>query len=319
MASSLRTKLAIAFLVSLAGCLCLLSSDSLAQDDLGPRYFPETGHTVTPLFRPFFEAHGGLAVFGYPITGAFFSPDDGCWIQYFQNARLESHGPGEPVLMSALPRNLLVERRTPPISPQEVSPGAAYFPATGHSVMLAFLDFYLYHGGPELFGYPIAELVQDGDRLVQTFERAIFQWHPELPNGHRVQLARLGELYFQTGLQDPILLRPAAGLEDHVVTTVKVSAAVETAVMSQRGGDQLIYVYVTDQLGRPVVGARVDVAMTLPRTRLTSPVALTDEHGTAAFQVSIPRLNPGEIIPIRVHAHYLDHQRVTAGAFRIWW
>jgi len=319
MASSLRTKLAIAILVSLAGCLCLLSSDSLAQDDLGPRYFPETGHTVTPLFRPFFEARGGLAVFGYPITGAFFSADDGCWVQYFQNARLETIGPGHPVLMSALPLNLLVERRTPPILPHQVSPGAAYFPATGHSVMLAFLDFYLHYGGPEIFGYPITELEMESDRLVQVFERAIFQWHPELPNGQRVQLARLGELYFQTGLVDPGLLRPAPGVADHVVTAVRVSAAVETVVMSHKGGDQLIYVYVTDQLGRPVVGARVDVAMTLPRTRLTSPVALTDEQGTVTFQVSIPRLNPGEIIPIRVRAHYLDHERATTAAFRIWW
>jgi hypothetical protein len=319
MAGSLRTKLAIAIAVSLAGCLCLLSSDSLAQTDLDSRYFPETGHTVTPLFRTFYEDHGGLAVFGYPITESFFSPDDRAWLQYFQNARLETQGLGEKVMVSPLPMDLLIERRTPAISPQQVGAGAAFFPATGHSVMLAFLDFYIYHGGPEVFGYPIAELMQDGDRLVQYFERAIFEWYPELPNGQRVQLARLGELYFQTGLQDPNLLRPEAETDDPVVTTINVSAAVKASVMSQKGGDQVIYVYVTDQLGRPVVGARVDVAVALPRTRLTSPVALTDEHGTAAFQVAVPPLSPGKTIPLQVHADYLEHQRDTASAFRIWW
>jgi hypothetical protein len=319
MASSLRTKLAIAMVVSLAGCLLLLSSDSLAQDDLDSRYFPETGHTVTPLFHSFYEDHGGLAVFGYPITQSFFSPDDRCWIQYFQNVRLETQGLGEKVMLSPLPMNLLIERRTAAISPQDVGAGAAYFSATGHSVMLAFLDFYLYHGGPEVFGYPIAELMLDGDRLVQYFERAIYEWYPELPNGQRVQLARLGELYFQTGMQDSTLLRPEVETHDPVVTAVQVSAAVEQSVMSQKGGDQVIYVHVTDQLGRPVVGARVDVAVTLPRTRLTSPVALTDEHGTAAFQVAVPPLNPGKTIPIQIHADYLDHEQDTASAFRIWW
>jgi hypothetical protein len=319
MAGSLRYKLAIAIVVSLAGCLCLLSGDTRAQDDLEARYFPETGHSVTPLFRAFYEDHGGLAVFGYPITESFFSPADRAWLQYFQNARLETQGLGEKVMVSPLPMNLLIERRSAAISPQQVGAGAAYFPATGHSVMLAFLDFYLYHGGPEVFGYPIAELVQDGDRLVQYFERAILEWYPELPNGQRVQLARLGELHFQLGMQDPALLRPEVAVEDSVVTTVKVSTAVQSSVMSQKGGDQVIYVYVTDQLGRPVVGARVDVAMVLPRTRLTSPVALTDQHGTAAFQVTVPPLDPGKTIPIHVHADYLEHEQDTASAFRIWW
>lgn len=318
MASSLHTRLAIAVLVGLAGCLCLLPGDSLAQVDVGARYFPETGHTVTSIFRPFFETHGGLAVFGYPITEDFYSPDDGCWVQYFQNVRLESAGVDEPVMVSPLPIDLLVGRQTPPVPPQEVSAGAAYFSATGHSVMLAFLDFYLNHGGPKVFGYPIAELAQDGDRLVQYFERAIFQWYPELPNGQRVQLARLGELYFQTGRLDTGLLRPEAGLVS-MVTGVKLSTAVESAVMSKKGGDQLIYVYVTDQLDRPVVGARVDVGVTLPRTHLSSPVALTDDHGAAAFQVAVPPLDPGEMIPIQVHADYLEHERDTANAFRIWW
>lgn len=319
MAGSLRTKLAIAIAVSLAGCLCLLSSDSLAQTDLDSRYFPETGHTVTPLFRGFYEDYGGLAVFGYPLTESFFSPDDRAWIQYFQNARLETQGYGEKVMVSPLPMDLLIERRTPAISPQEVGAGAAYFPATGHSVMLAFLDFYLFHGGPEVFGYPIAELVQDGDRLVQYFERAIFEWYPELPNGQRVQLARMGELALQLDQVDEGYVGPEPGVAEPTVTRIAVSAAVEASVMSQQGGDQVIYVYVTDQLGRPVVGARIDVAVTLPRTRLTSPVALTDEHGAAAFQVAVPPLSPGKTIPIQVHADYLDHQRDTASAFRIWW
>jgi hypothetical protein len=184
--------------------------------------------------------------------------------------------------------------------------------------MLAFLDFYIYHGGPEVFGYPIAELDQDGDRIVQYFERAILEWHPELPNGQRVQLARVGELHFQMGMQDSVYLRPETE-RDHAVTAIKVSTAVRSAVMSMEGGEQVIYVRVTDQLDRPVVGARVDVAVTLPRTRLTSPVALTDDHGTAAFQVTIPPLEPGETLRIQVHADYLDHQHDTASAFRIWW
>ncbi|HET7035127.1 MAG TPA: glycosyl hydrolase, partial [Thermomicrobiaceae bacterium] len=62
-----------------------------SSPDLGPRvrYFPETGHTLRDPFLGYWEEHGGLAQFGYPITEVF--DVQGRPVQYFERARFEYH------------------------------------------------------------------------------------------------------------------------------------------------------------------------------------------------------------------------------------
>jgi len=61
----------------------------------GLRYFPETGHGVGGQFLDFWDANGGLAVFGYPISDVVVEvlPETGQShsVQYFQRARFELH------------------------------------------------------------------------------------------------------------------------------------------------------------------------------------------------------------------------------------
>jgi hypothetical protein len=63
--------------------------------DPGGRFFPETGQTLAPPFRAYWERQGGLPVFGYPLSAAFreVSPTDGkpYLVQYFERNRLEYH------------------------------------------------------------------------------------------------------------------------------------------------------------------------------------------------------------------------------------
>jgi beta-lactamase class A len=60
---------------------------------------------------------------------------------------------------------------------------AQYFPQTRQTVGHDFLKFWLQYGGLDAFGYPIGpEHMRDGV-LVQWFERARFEWHPEAPTG----------------------------------------------------------------------------------------------------------------------------------------
>lgn len=70
-----------------------------------------------------------------------------------------------------------------------------YFPQTGHhlSNRAGFLDFWRANGQVLIFGYPITEeFVADG-RVVQYFERARFEYHPELFGAPgQVQLGLLG-------------------------------------------------------------------------------------------------------------------------------
>jgi hypothetical protein len=62
---------------------------------VNPRFFPETGHTVGGLFRVYWEAHGGLAQQGYPLTDEFpeLNPLDHQihTVQYFERAVFEDH------------------------------------------------------------------------------------------------------------------------------------------------------------------------------------------------------------------------------------
>jgi subtilisin family serine protease len=58
----------------------------------GVRYFDETGHTLSGPYRAFWEANGGLALFGYPISEPFnIVGSDGKprQVQYFQRCRME--------------------------------------------------------------------------------------------------------------------------------------------------------------------------------------------------------------------------------------
>ena len=83
------------------------------------RYFPETGYGVHFAFLEFFEAHGGVAMFGYPISGERHEADHYRsgrirTVQYFQRARLEyfpEHaGTPQAVQLGALGDELLWQR-----------------------------------------------------------------------------------------------------------------------------------------------------------------------------------------------------------------
>ncbi|MDI3341103.1 MAG: Ig-like domain-containing protein [Sphaerobacter sp.] len=55
--------------------------------DPAVRYFAETGHTLAGKFREFWEQHGGIALFGLPLTEEI--EEGGRRVQYFERVRLE--------------------------------------------------------------------------------------------------------------------------------------------------------------------------------------------------------------------------------------
>lgn len=61
----------------------------------GTRYFAETGHGIAPEFVGYWQRRGGLAIYGYPISEAFYevNPADGqsYLVQYFERNRFEYH------------------------------------------------------------------------------------------------------------------------------------------------------------------------------------------------------------------------------------
>ena len=82
----------------------------------------------------------------------------------------------------------------------------AYVRETGHNIHGAFLDFYASYNGVVNFGAPITEAFRENGFIVQYFERARLEFHPENPDPYRVQLGLLVQYEFAGGnVMDPPL------------------------------------------------------------------------------------------------------------------
>ncbi len=79
-----------------------------------------------------------------------------------------------------------------PATATPLGPDRVYFPQTGHYLSYGFLEYWRAEGGIPLFGYPITEEITQNGLVVQYFERAVFEYHGDAPEGWRVQLERLG-------------------------------------------------------------------------------------------------------------------------------
>ncbi len=60
-----------------------------ATSDANCTFYPQTGHRLCFGFRDYWNAHGGLAIFGYPISEEF--TEGSYTVQYFERQRLEYH------------------------------------------------------------------------------------------------------------------------------------------------------------------------------------------------------------------------------------
>ncbi len=92
------------------------------------RYYSETGHTVVYAFLNYFDARGGLAIFGYPITE--FERENGRFVQYFQRARMEWH-PELPSDKRVQVGNLSEIYATTQLSPDLLDPPRGILATTG--------------------------------------------------------------------------------------------------------------------------------------------------------------------------------------------
>ena len=164
-------------------------------------YFPETGHHVPRLFLDAWHDFGGLPILGYPISEVL--ERDGLTVQYFERAIVEWHpqhsGTRYEVQLALLGNWLAEGRRAegafmPLSAPGSTAGGAVrYFAQTGHFLSNGFKQYWERHGGLPLFGYPISEEFEEGGYIVQYFERARFEWHPEHRGTvHEILLGHLG-------------------------------------------------------------------------------------------------------------------------------
>jgi len=223
-----RTKMTVAFASGLPAGSYSVKWHAVTQDDNGItdgtinftvaaaaqdcNTFNETGQTVCGRFLEYWNTHGGLAQQGFPISGELQekSDTDGktYTVQYFERAVFEKHpenaAPND-VLLSLL-GTFLYKQKYPDGAPnqQASTTNARTFPETGMTVGGKFIDYWNTHGGLAQQGFPISNEFQeksdlDGNTyLVQYFERAVFEYHPENDAPNDVLLSQLGTFRYHT-------------------------------------------------------------------------------------------------------------------------
>lgn len=181
------------------------------------RCFPETGQCISGRFLQYWQANGGLPVFGIPLTPAREerNRDTGktYLTQWFERNRFELHSDQAApydVLLGRLGDDRLQQqerdwRTFPKASPQ----AAHYFAQTGHAIAPQFWERWSTTGldlgdrgvsereALALWGYPVSEPQREtnaaGDTvLTQWFERARFESHPDKAAPFNVLFGLLG-------------------------------------------------------------------------------------------------------------------------------
>ncbi len=290
-----------------------------AQTSSQPQYFPETHHSVSGEFLSFFNQHGGLKIFGYPITGEFTW--SGRQVQYFQKARMELH------LENSYPYRVQLGLLGDELGYRQPGVGAVpndrdrrYYPETQHILAYAFLNFYDANGGLDVFGYPISEFMLENDRIVQYFQRAKMEWHPELSGEQRVQLGDLGLQHFQVAGLDPRERDPEPPIPS--ATAVPVSLRVGTSVMRPiigQGETQVVYVFVTDQTGQPLANTNVVFVLHSREGERAFAMPPTEAQGVTAAAFGIGNLAPGQTVWIEATATYGTVMAKAQTSFMPWY
>ena len=217
----MRTRPSLSMIVMLLTVLPALgvsnaSATSLAQG--ASRTFPETGKTVAGRFLEYWDAHGGLAQQGYPISEQMQEVSDldgkSYSVQYFERAVFELHPENQPpndVELSLL-GVFQYKLKYPSGAPSQTTssdPNAHHFTETGHALGGRFLDYWTNHGGLAQQGYPISEEFQEKSDLdgktytVQYFERAVFELHTENAAPNDVLLSQLGTFQYKRRYLQP--------------------------------------------------------------------------------------------------------------------
>lgn len=168
----------------------------------------------------FWQHQGGLTIFGQPLAPSQSHDIDGVTIisQQFERARLEFHPNNQQpytILLGLLGAQSLsgIDVTTlSPVAPPHITTKATScksFAGTSYQACGDFLDYWHKHGlqhdrNPQisdteslaLFGIPLTppyiREINGESLVVQVFERARMEYHPNNPPAYRIQLGLLG-------------------------------------------------------------------------------------------------------------------------------
>lgn len=313
----------ILFAMLLGGPQVLAQNGDSASQDL--RYFSETGHTVSGEFlKAYTSATDPELIYGYPITEAFVR--DFRLIQYFERARFELHPENPPELRVVITHlGSLLHETSYTLPGLGNIPGCRYFPESHFRVCYDFLVFFETHGGVEQFGYPISNYEIRNGRMVQTFQRARLEWHPELPSGKQIRPADLGKEYFTLMDENPARLLPvqppitdsSVNAPVDMVKDLHLRGFFETAV-THASGEQTVFVTLQDQKVDGISGAKITLEIMGSDGNTIETVELTtNKNGFIEHSFTFDDQPPGRA-KVKISAEYGDLREASTASFWIW-
>jgi hypothetical protein len=285
--------------IIIAAILVIIGIGTLAlrhSDALQLRYFPETGHVVRDPFLAFFEQHGGVSTFGFPLTDAY-TGTDGTLVQTFQRAQLQLTVRGVELAPIGLALRLGDD-------------------TAGIAVAKAFADFYAAHGGDAFFGPPLNAAHRENGLLIQDFEKARLV-HEQTGE---VRLANLGSAYLvafpppNDGGQAAFRLRGTPTPPP----AIRLNVSVERPTVEQ-GGQQTIYLYVEDNKGNAVAGAQSLAILRYDGAVAEVSLPNTDWRGFSSATFIVPPAAPGGQVLIEMRVLVGEVFLTIETTYFQWW
>jgi len=312
----------LSILIALIAVTGLLGETALAQTPDDSRYFPETGHSVSDAFlEKYISIPNGEEIYGFPITGAFGDEASGFLVQYFEKARFELHpeAPSDLLVQITHLGEYLYEAGD---HLPELANFASCIPfsETVYKVCYEFMDFFEANGGVAQFGYPISDFETHDGWIVQYFQRARFEWHPERPLGEKVFVSNLGIAYFNFSGEESRYLQPTRlpNTIGQAVSALQVHTFVSKPILPQSGNDQELYVIVYDQNFTLVENVFLNYTITLPDGQIVEDVMdQTGKNGLSIARLHIGRNSLGTA-EITVTATFGTVQQQARSSFQIW-
>jgi hypothetical protein len=260
-----------------------------------------------PLYR-YYADHGGLRVFGQPLTGVR-QGEDGAREQVFENAILYEN-PFAPEGVSLRPLGILtLGGAEPPALPLN-GPNTGFFTQYGHNISYAIYNFYKTYGGEAVFGQPITEWRADETRFVQYFENIAVTQRFNLPLDQSVQLIDLGRQ--SLGAQSISNSRSAAPQ-----LLVVATEPLHDILQNPAADEQTLKARVLDENGLPVSGAKVTFVVHTPEGDMEL-VGKTDSDGYALYSFKLASYSAGGFMLYSVTAEYENLSATVSASFVTW-
>ena len=251
------------------------------------RYYSATGHHLSGNFLVFYDEFPNAdTLIGFPITESFINPTTNEKMQFFSRGVLiEQNG-----VVRRLRLGLFLEKGEPPSHASPTSNNCQTF--NGFQVCGYFLEYYLQHGGPAVFGFPVSDVLIFDLHQMQYFEFARFEWHPQ--NGDYTLPLKLGELgheYFLQQRYDPIRLLPVQNSEVATIQETNTTKMTVYAFMAEPvvtlGEQAHLYLIVQSKNGLPLEGQTGTVTIQFgEQTLIKQMIPQTNELGITSFLIN---------------------------------